>query len=139
MHKLAVYYCSHVLYKLYKIIFFTKVTKKFVNQKKKEEIKNNTYKHQLFHHPFYSKVFPFVVNRMFWCWSSNRLHMINREQNGVKQHYDINMQHKNLLQMRLLPKPRSGEGVLPYMYISHNGVCRPKGYGSCTILVWKLV
>ena len=41
--------------------------------------------------------------------------MINREQNGVKQHHDINMQQANLLQMRLLPNPWSGEGVLPYI------------------------
>ena len=34
VYKLAVYYRSHVLYKLYKIIFFTKVTKKLINQKK---------------------------------------------------------------------------------------------------------
>ena len=109
VYKLAVYYRSHVLYKLYKIIFFTKVTKKLINQKKIGEIKNNTYKHQLLHHPFYSKVFPFVVNRVFWCWSSNRLHVINREQNGVKRQHDINMQHANLLQIKLLPKPWLGE------------------------------
>ena len=121
------------------LLFLLKLLKSWLIKKKIGKIKNNTYKHQLFHHPFYSKVFPFVVNRMFWCWSSNRLHVINREQNGVKQHHDINMQHANLLQIRLLPKPRSGEGVLPYMYISHNGMCCPKGYGSCTILVWKLV
>ena len=43
--------------------------------------------------------------------------MINTEQNGVKRRHDINMQHANPLQIRLLPKPPSGEGVLPY--ISH--------------------
>ena len=34
VYKLAVHYRAHVLYKLYKIIFFTKVTKKLINQKK---------------------------------------------------------------------------------------------------------
>ena len=35
--------------------------------------KDTTYKHQLFDHPLYSKVLPFVVNGMFWCSGSNRL------------------------------------------------------------------
>ena len=47
--------------------------------------------------------------------------MIEREQNGVKQHHDINMQHENLLQIRLLPKPQSGVGgtplYKPYRYV----------------------
>ena len=30
-----------------------------------------------------------------------------------------------------------GGGVLPY--INHIGMCRPKGWGFCTILVWKRV